>query len=152
MWGSKNFIFKGKFRCGKCDTLIIGQEKYKKQKDGSFKRHVYYTCTGRTKRDCKQPYIREVDMSIILNDFINNNHKKVKISDELSQLISQHREASNILITHYDIDQQLDDPVVEYARYVLNKGSELKKRQLVDGITNNLLLKNGVLKIDRGAA
>lgn len=91
-------------------------------------------------------------MSIILNDFINNNHKKVKISDELSQLISQHREASNILITHYDIDQQLDDPVVEYARYVLNKGSELKKRQLVDGITNNLLLKNGVLKIDRGAA
>lgn len=30
--GSKDFIFKGKFRCGKCGTPIVGQEKYKNKK------------------------------------------------------------------------------------------------------------------------
>ncbi len=152
VWGSKDFVFKGKFRCGKCGTLIIGQEKYKKQKDGSFKRHVYYCCTGRTKRTCRQPYIRESDMCTILKDFIDINYKKLKTSKELSDIISRHREASNILMGHYDISQQLDNPVVEYARYVLKKGSESEKRQLVIGIVSELLLKNGALKIVRKAA
>lgn len=142
VWGSKDFVFKGKFRCGKCGTLIIGQEKYKKQKDGSFKRHVYYTCTGRTKRNCKQPYIRELDLCIILKDFINNNPRKLQFSDDLKKLVVQHREATNALMNHYDMHQSLSEPIIEYSRYILTKGSDEEKLQLIEGIVNNLTIRN----------
>lgn len=147
VWGSKDFIFKGKFRCGKCGTLIIGQEKYKKQKDGSFKRHVYYTCTGRTKRDCKQPYINEVNMFAILKEFIELNYKKLKLSDELNKLIAQHREAANTFMKHYDIQQNLEHPLVEFGRYVLAKGTDEEKSHLIYGIESELILKDEKLRI-----
>lgn len=142
VWGSKDFIFKGKFKCGKCGTLIIGQEKYKKQKDGSFKRHVYYTCTGRTKRDCKQPYINEANMCAILEEFIKLNYKKLKLSDELSRLIAQHHEAASTLMAHYDIQRELEHPLVEFARYVLIKGADEEKLRLICGIESELALKD----------
>lgn len=149
VWSSKDFIFKGRFRCGKCGTLIIGQEKYKKQKDGSFKRHVYYTCTGRTKRDCKQPYINEVNMFAILKEFIELNYKKLKLSDELTKLIVQHREAANSLMKHYDIQQDLEDPLVEFGRYVLVKGTDEEKSHLICGIESELTLKDEKLRFYR---
>lgn len=142
VWGSKDFIFKGKFKCGKCGTLIIGQEKYKKQKDGSFKRHVYYTCTGRTKRDCKQPYINEVNMCAILKEFIELNYKKLKLTEGLTKLITQHREAASTLMAHYDIQRELEHPLVEFARYVLIKGADEEKLRLICGIESELALKD----------
>lgn len=147
VWGSKDFVFKGKFRCGKCGTLIIGQEKYKKQKDGSFKRHVYYTCTGRTKRDCKQPYINEVNMFTILKEFIELNYKKLKLSDELNKLIAQHRRAATVLMAYYDVQRKLEHPTVEYARYVLSRGDKSQKAGLVAGISNTINIKDGQLII-----
>lgn len=149
VWGSKEFIFKGQFRCGKCGTLIIGQEKYKKQKDGSFKRHVYYTCTGRTKRDCKQPYINETSMCLILKEFIELNYKRLKLTDELSKSIAQHREATGMLMAHYDMQRELEHPIIEYARYVLTKGSDEEKANLVSGITSQLTLKDEKLRLYR---
>ncbi len=152
VWGSKDFVFKGKFRCGKCGTLIIGQEKYKKQKDGSFKRHVYYTCTGRTKRTCKQPYVREADMCMILKDFLDTNYKKLRLSESLTKLTEQHSEASNILITRYNLDQSLAAPIVEYGQYVLTKGSDEEKRNMLLGIENTLILMNDKLRLSHPAA
>jgi site-specific DNA recombinase len=149
VWGSKDFIFKGKFICGKCGTLIIGQEKYKKQKDGSFKRHVYYTCTGRTKRDCKQPYINETNMYIILKEFIEINYKKLKLSDELNKLINQHRETASMLMKHYDIQRDLEHPIIEFARYVLTKGSDEEKLHLVSGVESKITLKDEKLRFYR---
>lgn len=149
VWGSKEFIFKGQFRCGKCGTLIIGQEKYKKQKDGSFKRHVYYTCTGRTKRDCKQPYINEASMCLILKEFVELNYKRLKLTDELSKSIAQHREASSTLMAHYDIERELEHPIVEYARYVLTKGSDEEKLNLVSGFESQLVIKDETLRFYR---
>lgn len=147
VWGSKEFMFKGQFRCGKCGTLIIGQEKYKKQKDGSFKRHVYYTCTGRTKRDCKQPYINETNMCLMLKEFVELNYKKLRLADDLTKTIAQHREASSTLMAHYDIERELEHPIVEYARYVLTRGSDDENRELVGGIKNELVIKNESIKI-----
>lgn len=147
VWGSKDFIFKGKFRCGKCGTLIIGQEKYKKQKDGSFKRHVYYTCTGRTKRNCKQPYINEENMCLMLKDFVELNYKKLVLTEELGTIVTQHNEASNTLLMHYDISRKLETPIVEYARYALTRGSDNEKIRLVLGINNSLEVKGEVIRL-----
>lgn len=147
VWGSKDFIFKGKFRCGKCGTLIIGQEKYKKQKDGSFKRHVYYTCTGRTKNNCKQLYINETNMQLIFKEFIELSHKKLKLSDELSKAVAQHHEAARTLMTHYNIEHELKHPTVEYSRYVLTKGSDEEKGCLVKGIITPLSIMDSSIRI-----
>ena len=145
VWGSKDFIFKGKLRCGACGTLIVGQEKYKKQKDGSFKRHVYYCCTGRTKRECKQPYVNEINMCLILKKYIEINHTKLKLTDELNTLVAQHREVTNTLMVRYGIQQELEYPLVEYAHYVLLKGTDSEKLSLVSGLLDAMTIKNKVL-------
>ncbi|MFZ3009929.1 MAG: recombinase family protein [Candidatus Microsaccharimonas sp.] len=147
IWGSKDFIFKAKFQCGMCGTLIIGQEKYKKQKDGSFKRHIYYTCSGRTKRNCKQPYINEVDLCNILQDFIEQNYKKISLNSNIIEVISRHQEASKLLMTRYAVELELAHPLVEYGRYVLSKGSDDEKSFLVSGIASVLILKDKVMMV-----
>lgn len=149
VWGSKSFIFKGQFSCGKCGTFIIGQEKYKRQKDGTSRRHVYYTCTGRTKRNCKQLYINETNMLVLFKEFIDQNYKKLKLSDELTRAVSRHREATSTLMTHYSVKRQLEPPIVEYARYVLAKGSDEEKTDLVAGITNKIVVKDEKLRFYR---
>lgn len=142
VWGSKDFIFKGRFRCGMCEMLIIGQEKYKKQKDGSFKRHVYYTCSGRTKQNCKQPYINETNMQLALKEFVEQNYEKLKLSDELASAVTRHQEAANVLMKHYGMSGTLEHPLVEYVRYVLKKGSNEEKTGLASGITDQLKVKD----------
>ncbi len=46
-WGSKSFPFKRLMRCATCGASIIGEDKYRKQWDGSKIRHVYYHCSPR---------------------------------------------------------------------------------------------------------
>ena len=41
---------------------------------------------------------------------------------------------------------KLKDPVIEYARYVLTKGSYTEKAEFAKGIKSDLIIKDGTLK------
>lgn len=90
-------------------------------------------------------------MCLILKEFIDLNYKKLKPSDVLSKSITQHREASDLLMTHYDIRHELGHPTVEYSRYVLTKGSDEEKIGLINGIENNLILKDETIRLEATA-
>lgn len=81
-------------------------------------------------------------MCAILEEFIKLNYKKLKLSDELSRLIAQHHEAARTLMAHYDIQRELEHPLVEFARYVLIKGADEEKLRLICGIESELALKD----------
>jgi len=45
--------------CGSCKSGVTAEEKFKKLKNGSVKRYVYYRCTHSKDLKCKEPSIRE---------------------------------------------------------------------------------------------
>ena len=142
----KNFAFRGLLKCGRCDADITAQDKFKLLKSGEHKRFVYYNCTRRKDPNCKEKYINEVNLCVLLQEFIEANHKKVHITDKIQAKIEKHMYVTKSLLDHYKIDQKLDVPLIEYSRYVLSVGTEIEKATLADGITTKLNIKNGSLR------
>jgi DNA invertase Pin-like site-specific DNA recombinase/predicted metal-binding protein len=146
VWGSKSFAFRGLLKCGRCGADITAQEKFKKLKNGEFNRHIYYNCTRRVDPDCPEKYINETNLCVLLQEFIEANHKKMRISDKLQAKVEKHYAITTTLLDHYKIEQKLDIPFIEYTRYVLTKGTESEKTMLANGIEQKLLLKNARLE------
>ncbi len=145
IWGSKQFAFRGLLKCGRCGADITAQDKIKKLKNGDFNRHVYYNCTRRVDPHCPEKYINETNLCILLQEFIEKNHKKIQISDKLRSKIEKHYAITKTLFSHYKIDHKLKTPFVEYSRYVLSAGAESERTALANGIQTKLQLKNSLL-------
>lgn len=146
VWGSKTFAFRGLLKCGRCGADITAQEKFKKLKNGEFNRHVYYNCTRRVDPNCPEKYINEMNLCILLQEFIEINYKKMHISNKLQSRIEKHHGTTKALFDHYKIEQKLDVPFIEYARYVLTRGTEAEKTMLANGVTTKLQLRNSTLE------
>jgi predicted metal-binding protein len=146
LWGSKQFAFRGLISCGQCGAGFTAQEKFKKLKSGEFNRHVYYSCTRRVDPNCIEKYINEASLCVLLQEFIEQNEKRLKIADVLRAKIERHFSATKSLFTHYKIEQTLNSPVIEYTRYVLDNGTESERTALAKGITSKLAIDNGALR------
>ncbi len=147
VWGSKTFAFRGLLKCGKCGADITAQDKFKTlKKTGEVKRFVYYNCTRRKDPNCTEKYINEDKLCELLRNFIETHHSEIKISDKLRAKVDKHMYITKTLLTHYSIDQDLDDPFVEYARYVLASGTESEKTALAAGIKMTLQINHGELE------
>jgi site-specific DNA recombinase len=145
IWGSKQFAFRGLMKCGRCGADITAQEKFKKLKSGEFNRHVYYNCTRRVDPNCKEKYINEANLCVLLQEFIEQNEKKLKVSDKLRAKIERHYSATSSLLSHYKVEQTLSSPLIEYTRYVLSNGTETEKTALANGINSKLSIEKGLL-------
>ncbi|MBC7764204.1 recombinase family protein [Microbacteriaceae bacterium] len=143
VWGSKQFAFRGLMWCGQCGAGFTAQEKFKKLKNGEFNRHVYYSCTRRVDPNCKEKYINETNLCVKLQEFIELNHKLIKISDKLQAKVERHYGATSSLLAHYKVEQALDQPFIEYTRYVLGSGTESERSALASGIKTKLVIKSG---------
>ncbi|HVC36270.1 MAG TPA: hypothetical protein VNE40_02385 [Candidatus Dormibacteraeota bacterium] len=60
--------------------------------------------------------------------------------------IERHYSATRSLFTHYKIDHELNDPLIEYTRYVLDSGTEAEKTALASGIITKVVVRDGVLR------
>jgi len=144
-WGSKRFAFKNLLTCGQCGGAIVAQEKYKKLKNGSFNRHVYYNCNRRINPSCNEPYINELSLQSLLQKFIEENYSNIPLSTKLQAVVDKHFAATKELMAHYKIEGTLSVPVVEYARYALLRGTESERIALSEGIDTTLYIKQGKL-------
>jgi len=130
--------------CGLCGSGISAEEKYKQLKDGTTAKYIYYGC-GRSKdRHCKNPYMREeelTDQLIKLMDKIDLNETgvQIKFEDELKRYNRFHKGVLGIKgkgAEHQDINLR------DYAKYVLHEGSNEEKRELMGCFRSNISLKN----------
>jgi len=145
IWGSKIFAFRGLLKCGRCGADITAQDKFKLLKSGDTKRFIYYNCTRRKDPNCQEKYINQEKLCELLQEFIETYHKKIRITDKLRAKVDKHMYVTQTLFTHYKIEQTLADPFVEYARYVLNNGTESEKTAFAAGIETKLQIKHGRL-------
>lgn len=141
---SREFAFTKLIVCGLCGSGISAEEKYKQLKDGTTAKYIYYGC-GRSKdRHCKNPYIREEELTeqfIKLMDRIDLNETgvQVKFEDELKRYNKFHRGVLGIkgkAEDHQDIDLK------DYAKYVLQEGSNEEKRELMGCFKSQIVVEN----------
>lgn len=146
IWGSKTFAFRGLLKCGQCGADITAQEKFKLLKNGEYKRFVYYNCTRRKDPNCVEKYVNEDRLRELMQEFIEQHHDEIKITDKLQAKVDKHFYITKTLLKHYKIDQELDQPFVEYARYVLADGTDSERTALAANMGPMLQIRNGELE------
>lgn len=66
------FEFTGMMRCGECDGMITAENKTKQQKNGNVHSYIYYHCTKRVNRNCKQGSIEVGELKKQISKEINS--------------------------------------------------------------------------------
>ncbi len=147
-WGSKNFAFKDIFKCGSCGASITAEEKFKKRKDGGFNRHVYYHCTKKVDPNCPEKYINEKDLVSQLIHFIAEKSGKIEITDVLATKALEHLEIVEAALGIRGQELGDIDPLTEYARFILMKGSYSQQANLVRGINGKFVIRNKTIEFE----
>lgn len=146
-WGSKTFAFKGIFKCATCGSDITAEEKFKQLKSGDFNRHVYYHCTRQIRYDCPEKYVNEEDLKSQLMHYIAENHELIEVSDELARKALRHTEVVEATLDIRGIEYEPLDPITEYSRYALMKGTYAEQGALVEGIMSKFVIRGQKLEI-----
>ncbi len=143
-WGSKDFPFKRFLTCASCGSTIVGEEKFKRLKNGTDRRHVYYHCSRQVDYNCKEPFVRE---ETIIEELLNMS-SKLALEDEDCEpgLINAIEKYSDMMSTS-NTDFKTTDGLGGYAKYVLERGSDFEKTRLIRNLRVNLTLHDRQLSI-----
>ena len=142
---NREFAFTKLFSCGYCSSGISAQEKYKKLKDGTTAKYVYYACSRSRDRNCKNQYIREEELinelfQIIDKVNINELGIRAKLEDEIKRFNRLQRLA-NKGTPKLNIEEN-EVSTREYAKYVLKEGTPIEKRELLGNLRSRLVYKD----------
>lgn len=145
----KEFAFTKLMLCGSCGSGITAEEKFKKLKDGTSNRYVYYGCTRARDKDCKNGYVREEELitqtvKIMDNIDLNNINMREKFEAEVERM----RKFQRAFVGGSDVRPQKDIDLRGYAKYLLKEGSVTEKRELLLCIKSKLVLTRGAITLE----
>jgi DNA invertase Pin-like site-specific DNA recombinase len=148
----KEFAFTKLITCGLCGSGVTADEKFKRRKDGSTIRYVYYGCTRAKDINCKCGYLREEDLieqlvKLIDKIDLNEMHMRQKFEEEVAR-INKFQEsffdAKNLASAkgkHIDLK--------DYAVYLLREGPIAEKREFMGCIKSRFLLSNKTVMLEK---
>lgn len=146
----KEFAFTKLMHCGLCGSGISASEKFKKHKDGTTARYVYYGCSRARDIHCQSGYLREeglIDQLVKLLDHIDLNeiHMKHKFEEEVTRL---NKFQKNILGMQ-DIKTKVKDiDLRDYAKYLLKEGSPIEKREFLSCMKSKFILAKKIITLE----
>jgi len=138
---SREFAFTKMIVCGLCGSGITAEEKYKKLRDGTTRKYTYYGCTRSRDRQCKNKYIQEEELikqllSVIDKVDINELGMKHKLDEEIKRF----NKFQNTIMGNSDKQKSPDDVDVRtYAKYLLQEGSIIEKRELLANLKGRMV-------------
>jgi site-specific DNA recombinase len=141
----KEFAFTKLITCGLCGSGVTADEKFKKLKDGSVNRYVYYGCTKFKDKNCSCGYIREEDLIEQLANIIDTiSLDEIGMKDQIKKAIEQHQEFQESVIrkTSKEKIKVKDIDIRNYAKHILRKRSIWEKRELLSHLRSKLSLQN----------
>lgn len=143
-WGSKKFPFKHLFYCGACGSRLTVEEHYKKLKDGTRNRHVYYRCTKSTKDpDCKE---RSITANMITEQILAmvdaGDLDDIEPAEQLFKKVEQYKRVTNQLIKDHGIESSERAHFKNYASYILRQGSLSEQDGFIRGLNIPLFVKD----------
>lgn len=145
--GLKEFDFTKLMKCGICGSSVTAEEKFKKLKDGSVIRYVYYHCSRviYKSQNCHEPYIREEELIQQLLEILNRiTIDKIGARERLQQEFERFQKFAKEVLGQ-DILSKIDFSqfdIRNYARYLLIEGTREEKRELLSCLKSELYLKN----------
>lgn len=145
---TKEFAFTKLMVCGLCGSGICADEKFKKQKNGSIHRHVYYGCSKSKDKNCKCGYINEPDLikqfeSLIDKMDIDELGVKEKIKEEVERM----KKFQQIMLGIKAKASVADIDIRNYAKYVLREGKDTEKRELLGCLKGKMQMSNKVVSL-----
>ncbi len=144
----KEFAFTRLITCKLCGSGVSADEKFKKLKDGSVNRHVYYGCTKSKDRNCKNSYINENDLIQQLQSLVESlDINLIPIKEKIIQEVKRHKLFQQIILGVKTMVVVKDIDVRNYAKFILQEGSDLEKREFLNCLKGRLLLNNGNIAI-----
>ncbi|MFH0791855.1 MAG: recombinase family protein [bacterium] len=148
---SKEFAFTKLITCGLCGSGITADEKFKKLKDGSVNRHVYYGCTKSRDHNCQCGHVKEEELIDQLLGIINEiSLDKIGTREKIEKEIERYHKFRTGVLGIKEKDRagkEID--IRNYAKYILKEGTMFEKRELLSNLKNKLILKNGIVQLEK---
>lgn len=139
-WGEKYFAFKGLAKCRECGASIVGEEKFKRRKDGGRNRHVYYHCSRQVEYYCTQPYMREADLVNQVLDIIKSlKFEDIRLGSKLKYKLHEYD-----LMTkeHIGTARSSEQIFYAYADYLMRLGDNKEKADFIKSLNLPLVIHN----------
>lgn len=137
----KEFAFTKLLTCSLCGSGLTADEKFKKLKDGSFNRHVYYKCTKVRDKDCKFGYINEENLIKQLQTIIDTvDLNKLAIKEKIQKEVIRFKRFQNRLLKEKTpiILKEID--IREYVKLILEEGEIEEKREILSCIKEKIAI------------
>lgn len=137
------FAFTKIMKCGLCGSGVSATEKFKKQKNGPPKRHVYYGCTKARDKNCKCGYINEHELIEQLQNLTDKlDLKKTPMQNKIKAEIRRFKKFQGMVTGKSDNIEVNDVDVQNYARFLLKEGEDQEKRDLLSCLRGEIVLEN----------
>jgi predicted metal-binding protein len=145
---NKEFAFTKLLTCGLCDSGVSAEEKFKKLKDGSVNRHVYYGCTKSKDRNCKCGYINEEELIKQFEKLLEHvNLNELSVKEKIKTELERFKKFQKVLLGIKDNLEVKNIDIRSYAKFILRDGSVLEKRELLGCLNNKILLTNKIISL-----
>jgi DNA invertase Pin-like site-specific DNA recombinase len=146
----KEFAFTKMITCGLCGSGVTADEKFKKLKDGTTNRYVYYGCTKFKDKDCPCGYIREEDLIEQLANVLDViSLDEIGMKDRIRTEIESHNEFQESVLGK-EVKEKVKVKEVDirnYAKHILRKRPLNEKRELLSHLRSKLILKEKQLSL-----
>lgn len=143
---SKEFAFTKLFKCGKCGSGITADEKFKKLKDGTVNKYIYYGCTRSRNINCKNGYLREEELILQLLNIIDQvNIDELGLRSRLRDEAERVNKFQSIIGGKEQKVEVMDVDMKNYAKYILKEGSVFEKRELLSHLKDKLVIREKVV-------
>lgn len=146
----KEFAFTRMITCGLCGSGVTADEKFKKLKDGTTARYVYYGCTKFKDKNCTCGYIREEELIEQLANILDTvSLNEIRMKDKIKSEIEAHTEFQESVLgkTVKEKIKIKEIDIRNYAKHILRKRPIYEKRELLKNLRSKLILKDKRLSL-----
>ena len=143
----KEFAFTKLMKCGLCGSGITADEKFKKLKDGTENRYVYYGCTKFKDKTCPCGHIREEDLIDQLASILDTvSLDEFGMKDQIRAGLESHNAfQQSVLGIKPDKIKVKEVDIRNYAKHILRDRPIDEKRALLCNLRSKLILKEKTL-------
>lgn len=146
----KEFAFTRMMTCGLCGSGVTADEKFKKLKDGTTNRYVYYGCTKFKDKNCPCGYVREEELIEQLANILDIvSLDEIGMKEKIKAEIESHNEFQESVLGR-EVKEKVKIKEVDirnYAKHILRKRSLYEKRELLSHLRSKLILKEKQLTL-----
>lgn len=130
--------------CGLCGSGVTADEKFKKLKDGTTNRYVYYGCTKFKDKNCPCGYLREeelIEQLAGILDVVSLN--EIGMKDRIRAEIESHNEFQESVLGQKSQKVKVREvDIRNYAKHILRKRPVYEKRELLNNLRSKLVLQD----------